>query len=162
MRRLFLAAVLVFGLTSSVGAGFEEGATAYKRGDYAIALYEWRPLAEKGHADARNNLGFMYQRGLGVAQDIHEAARWYRLAAEQGAAIAQHNIGLMYEYGVGVPPDYVQAHKWLSLAVSWAQTIRIRDMAVKNRDLIARKMTPAQIREAQRLARYWKPKPSTP
>jgi hypothetical protein len=29
--------------------------------------------------------------------------------------------------------------------------------SVKNRDLLAQKMTPAQIAEAQRLAREWKP-----
>ena len=33
-----------------------------------------------------------------------------------------------------------------------------RDLAVKNRDIIAPKMTAAQIAEAQRLARDWKPK----
>jgi hypothetical protein len=30
--------------------------------------------------------------------------------------------------------------------------------AVKNRDIVASKMTPAQLAEAQRLAREWKPK----
>ena len=34
----------------------------------------------------------------------------------------------------------------------------IRDTAVRNRDIVAAKMTPAQIAEAQRLAREWKPK----
>ena len=34
-----------------------------------------------------------------------------------------------------------------------------RDKAVKNRDRVAAKMTPAQIAEAQKLAREWKPKP---
>ncbi len=33
-----------------------------------------------------------------------------------------------------------------------------RDQAVKDRDVVASKMTPAQIAEAQRLAREWKPK----
>ncbi len=33
-----------------------------------------------------------------------------------------------------------------------------RDAAVKNRDIVAKKMTPAQIAEAQKLAREWKPK----
>ncbi len=31
-------------------------------------------------------------------------------------------------------------------------------IAVKNRDIVAKKMTPAQISEAQKLAREWKPK----
>ena len=34
-----------------------------------------------------------------------------------------------------------------------------RDSAVRNRDIVAAKMTPAQIAEAQKLAREWKPKP---
>ncbi len=33
-----------------------------------------------------------------------------------------------------------------------------RDIAVKNRDHVAKMMTPAQISEAQKLAREWKPK----
>jgi hypothetical protein len=33
-----------------------------------------------------------------------------------------------------------------------------RDKAVKNRDIVAMRMTPAQISEAQKLAREWKPK----
>ncbi len=33
-----------------------------------------------------------------------------------------------------------------------------RDLAVENRDLIEDRMTPAQVAEAQRLAREWKPK----
>jgi hypothetical protein len=33
----------------------------------------------------------------------------------------------------------------------------IRDMAATDRDTVAAKMTPAQIAEAQRMAREWKP-----
>ena len=32
--------------------GLEEGLAAYKRGDYATGLREWRPLAEQGDAQA--------------------------------------------------------------------------------------------------------------
>jgi hypothetical protein len=35
-------------------------------------------------------------------------------------------------------------------------------MAVKNRDKLAILMTPAQIAEAQRMAREWVPKPASP
>jgi TPR repeat protein len=59
-----------------------------------------------------------------------------------------------------VPQDYVQAHKWLNLAASRfpASEKENRDKAVKYRDLATAKMTPAQIAEAQKLAREWKPK----
>ena len=58
----------------------------------------------------------------------------------------------------GVPQDYVQAHMWLNLAASRHPPGEDRDDAVKNRDWVAKGMTPAQISEAQKLAREWKPK----
>ncbi len=39
-------------LTAPAWADYEAGAVAYKRGDYATALHEWQPLAERGHATA--------------------------------------------------------------------------------------------------------------
>jgi hypothetical protein len=59
----------------------------------------------------------------------------------------------MYYNGQGVTQDYVQAHMWYNLAVS-----KGHENATKNRDNVAKKMTPAQIAEAQRLAREWQPK----
>ncbi len=43
-----LCAGFTLGLTAPAWAGFDEGEEAYKRGDYATALREWRPLAERG------------------------------------------------------------------------------------------------------------------
>jgi hypothetical protein len=37
-----------------------------------------------------------------------------------------------------------------------------RDLAIKSRALVAVEMTPAQIAEAQKRAREWKPKPTPP
>ncbi len=80
----------------------------------------------------------------------------YAKAAEQGHPNAQFILGLMYERGIDVPQDYVEAHKWINLAA--AQEFIRQEGAVKAREMVARKMTPAQIAEAQRLAREWKPK----
>jgi uncharacterized protein len=57
----------------------------------------------------------------------------------------------MYAKGQGVPQDYVSAHMWYSLAAAEGLTD-----AAKERDTVAAQMTPAQIAEAQRLAREWK------
>ena len=86
------------------------------------------------------------------------AFAWYRLAAEQGDASAQNNLGFMYGKGRGVTQDYVQAHKWYNLAASRLLPGEDRDRAAKNRDTAEANMTPAQVTEAQRLAREWKPK----
>ena len=100
----------------------------------------------------------MYRYGRGVPQDYTEAVRWYRLAAEQSNANAQYNLGIMYYYGWGVPKDYVQSHIWSNLAASRLSPGERRDNAVMNRDAAAMFITPAQLAEAQRLAREWKPK----
>ena len=64
----------------------------------------------------------------------------------------------MYEHGQGVPQDYVSAHMWLNLAAApQATDSAARDQAAKERDMLAAKMTPAQIAEAQRIASEWKP-----
>ena len=52
MNRALLAAVLSLSLTTSAWAGMDEGLAAYERGDYATALEEFRPLAERGSAAA--------------------------------------------------------------------------------------------------------------
>ena len=130
------------------------GATAYRGGDYALQL----PLAELGNAAAQYKLGVMYDQGQGVPQDYAQALSWYRKAADQEYAIAQMHIGSMYYDGRGVPKDHAQAHMWFNLAASRATDAETRDIAAKDRDDIAAKMTPDQIAEAQRMVREWAPK----
>jgi uncharacterized protein len=130
--------------------------------DYAEAVKWYRLAADQGNAQAQTNLGVMYYEGQGVPQDYAEAAKWYRLAADQDNADGQYNLGIMYAKGRtgGLPPDFVKAHMWLNLAASrylaWEK--ELRDDAIKSRDFVASRMTPAQIAEAQKLAREWKPK----
>ncbi len=58
-----LCAGFTLGLTAPAWAGVDEGEATYKRGDYATALGELRPLAEQGHAEAQYNLGVMSAKG---------------------------------------------------------------------------------------------------
>jgi TPR repeat protein len=128
--------------------------------DYAEAAKWYRKAAEQGDADAQYNLALFYYNGQGVPQDYAEAAKWYRRAAEQGNTKAQLNLGFMYGTGQGVPQDHVLAHMWYNIAASRFSVLEkeARENAVKNKDIAASRMTPAQIAEAQRLAREWKPK----
>ena len=121
--------------------------------DYAQAVKWYRLAADQGYAKAQFNLGVMYESGEGVPQDYAQAAKWFRLAADQGLAEAQYNLGVMYANGEGVPQDYAQAHMWLNLAAAQGN-----ESGKKGRDLVAGKMTPQQIDQAQELARNWKPK----
>lgn len=107
----------------------------------------------QGQAKAQFNLGTLYFNGEGVPKDYQQALRWFRLAADQGEAVAQTKIAIMYDDGQGVPHDIVQAHKWYSLAATNGDK-----PAAELRNATANQMTPAQIAEAQKLAREWKPK----
>ncbi len=116
--------------------------------------------ASQGDAPAQFNLGVMYAEGRGVPQDDAEAVHWYRLAADRSHAQAQYNLALSYAKGEGVSPDYVSAHMWFNLAAVHfpASDVRNYELAVRNRSLVAKKMTREQISEAQNLAREWKPR----
>ena len=121
--------------------------------DYAKAVAWYGKAAEQGDAYAQYNLGVAYREGLGVKQDYDKAADWFIKAANQGVIEVQFSLAGMYFMGQGVPQDYVEAHKWWNLSASLGE-----NDAAAARDEAARKMTPAQIAEAQRLAREWKPK----
>ncbi len=124
-----LCAGFTLGLTAPGWAGMWEGKAAYKRGDYATALREWRPLAEQGSAKAQVTLGLAYGIGLGVPRDLVQTHMWLNLAASR------------------LPPG---KHR--------DTAAKSRDKAVEHSDIVAATMTPAHISEAQKLAREWRPK----
>ena len=68
-----------------------------------------------------------------------------------------HDLGVIYAKGLGVPTDYVRAHMWFSLSAARGEKI-----AVSTLEMAERQMTPAQITEAQKLARDWKPATQRP
>ncbi|MGA2147672.1 MAG: tetratricopeptide repeat protein [Bryobacteraceae bacterium] len=129
--------------------------------DYAEAIRWFRQAAEQGNAKAQFSLAFRYEQGQEVPRNYAEAIRWYRKAAEQGEPHAQFNLGVMYAKGQGVPQDYVQGYLWIDLGTSRSSGEAQRKFAA-DRDRLGKAMTAQQIREAQRLAREWKPKAGTP
>jgi TPR repeat protein len=96
---------------------------------------------------AQKNLGYMYSRGTGVAQDFKEAAKLYLLAAEQGQPDAQFLLGAMYALGGGLPGDTVQAYAWYNLAGANGQAD-----ATSEKETLGKEMTPEQINRAQDLS----------
>ncbi|MDG6234934.1 sel1 repeat family protein, partial [Glaesserella parasuis] len=49
-----------------------------KQQNYQAAFPMFKELAEQGIAEAQFNLGLMYEKGDGVNQDYHQAAKWYQ------------------------------------------------------------------------------------
>jgi len=143
------SAQLMLGLMYEIGRGVPE--------DDAEAVKWYRKAAEQGNDIAQYNLGHLYLIGKGVPKNYAEAVKWYRKAAEQGYAGAQNSLGVMYGFGKGVPEDYVEAYKWANLAA--AQGF---EEGQKSKNILAKKMTPQQIAEAQRLSAAFKPRKETP
>ena len=140
----------------SWSADFDKGLAAYKRGDYATAIREWRPLAEQEHACAQFNLRVMYERGEGVVQDYGQAVQWYRRrAAEQGYAMAQNNLGVMYGLGDSVLQNYVTAYRWRNIARPNGNKSRMLLDALEQL-MIKDQIAEAQQRASDRMANRYK------
>jgi TPR repeat protein len=147
-------------LTASLMLVAIEGATsaepclaADEKGEYSAteAVQCLRQEAVQGNDLAQYLLGSDYHAGCcDLPQNYAEALKWYRRAADQGNSGAQFVLGGMHAKGEGVPTDFVRAHMWFNLAAAQGTS-----HAAEFRDAVAQRMTPAQIAEAQRLAREW-------
>jgi uncharacterized protein len=95
-----VAFALSLAVASPALADVKTGVEAWSRGEYPLALKEWRPLAINGDADAQFNMGQAYKLGRGVPLDLQQAEDWYRKAALQGHMQAEDNFGLvMFQNG---------------------------------------------------------------
>ncbi len=59
---------------------------------YPEALKLFLKAAEKGNSWAQANLGHMHDYGLGVKEDLEEAAKWYLLSAAQGNEYSKNRV----------------------------------------------------------------------
>ena len=99
-------------------AGLKEGYEALARQDYAAAVKQYRPLAERGDAEAQYRIGRMYEFGKGYPKDQAQGIAWIRKAAAQNHADAQQELGVIYATGDGVKQDDVQAVAWFRRAAT--------------------------------------------
>lgn len=114
VRRISLCAFSILLCASfSAGADLAVGKRAYEQKDYAAALKELTPLAEKGDAGAQVILGKMYWQGQGVLKDTDQAVKWFKASAVQGNAEAQFYLGSFY---LLPHKDITEGVKWLRLS----------------------------------------------
>ena len=100
----------------------------------------------------------LYARGAGIPRNSEEAVKWYLKAAKQGQVDAQYDLATAYYMGDrGVARDDKTAFVWLTIALPSLRGV-IREFAIGKRDLIAEKLTPEQLAEAQKIAAEWKPR----
>jgi TPR repeat protein len=91
---------------------WNQGIARYRAGDHAGAAKIILQAAQAGYPLALYEMGYLYENGDGVAQNMAEAARWYTLGAAQGEPSAEAALGQLYEDGNTVPNDWVSAATW--------------------------------------------------
>ncbi len=179
-----LTVAVLAGLAAPAWADYESALSALKSGgDVGAACKEITALADDGDAAAMYSLSDFYKNGTCGTKDAALARKWHRSAAEHGDAYAQMTLGSIYRIGAeGLAKDYVLAYQWYALAASaakprskatsgdaLAQLLALTGsanfgdtaadlQAAAQRDRMAKKMTPAQIKKAKELVRDWTPK----
>ena len=131
--KYLVAAGLLFSSASPLWAqSVKAGIDAWQHADYAGAVAIWRPLAEKGDADAEFNLGQAYRLGRGVPTNLATAKTWLERAANQGHVDAQTTLGLLlFQNG-----DQAEGLKWLKKAADQgeARALLVYGTALVNGD----------------------------
>ena len=102
MRRV-LATLILLCLSTGARAEFMAAMRAIERGHYVTAERALRKPAGRGDPRSQNNLGYLYEHGLGVPQSYAEARSWYSRAAVAGLPEAKYNLAILYHYGLGTP-----------------------------------------------------------
>ncbi|TCK05852.1 hypothetical protein CLV83_2786 [Marinobacterium mangrovicola] len=88
----------------------------FKMANYEIAQQMWLSIDGSARAEARFNLGILYDDGLGVEADLHRALAYYREAALAGSRSASYRLGLLYLRDPRMATDIDEARYWLSRA----------------------------------------------
>lgn len=125
--------------------------------DCVEGIYWNRKAAEQGHVKAQERLGLAYSSGFCIPRDNAEAFKWYSLAAEQGDLGAMLAVGDAYYRGQGTKQDYAKAYKWLSLSAPKSPNNYLYPLAT-----LDSRFTAQQREEGLRMAREWKPSPTSP
>jgi TPR repeat protein len=125
---------------------------------------EARPWYEKAaaqrHALATNNLAYLYDLGLGVAQDRQQAFRLYSRAADLGWAEAMWNLANMYGAGqLDGPPDLLQACIWTFRASRFAlpREQRLQMEVRRVTPILERRLSSVEMRTCREQSESWAP-----
>jgi len=101
--------------------------------------------AEGGDPVAQFLLGWhLCSQPEASAQELRQAAGWFRAAATKGHSVSMANLGRLYLHGQGLPQDYVLSYMWLTLAQSIGLSGILEDSTA-----LRQRMTAAQINDSQ-------------
>lgn len=115
MKRILVLLVVLFSIGFSKDLT-ELGKEAYNKGDYQKAAQLFQKACDGGNAGDCNNLGVLYENGLGVRQDYQKATEFYQKACDGGDAVGCSILGSLYQNGQGVRQSFSTAKQYYGKA----------------------------------------------
>lgn len=82
-----------------IGLGYMALSPDTKKFEPAKAFELFKKAADAGDAEAMFELGKLYEKGIGTAQNVPEALKLYRQSADLGFADAINDLGFLYYQG---------------------------------------------------------------
>lgn len=93
---------------------FEQASVEWEAGNLLSAFELFQRSAAQGDPASQNNVGYFYDKGLGVKADREKAKFWYKKAIENGEMSACSNLASLYiSHG-----EIDSAIHWLGKAIS--------------------------------------------
>ena len=93
--------------------GLENAFKLLDAGNCVDALSQFKKAAKMGNLAAQNNVGMIYDEGLGVQKDFQLAQKWYQKAAEGGLPESQYNLAAV----ILIPTNNVTVNPFLPLPI---------------------------------------------
>ena len=103
---------------------FRQGCRQWDRGDTSRAFSSFLAGARAGDSSSQLNLGYFYDRGLGVVASQEKALHWYLRAWKQGNASAAANIATIHRDRGSMR----RAIRWFGLALRHGNTDSALDL----------------------------------
>lgn len=125
--------------------------------DYAEAAKWYLMAAERGDLNSQETIALFYWSGKGIPANRVRAHMWANLAVVGEQSYSEDRVSALnaINAGPGTPEEKGLAIQILS--IKRPERSSFAEMVFGMRKSIEASMTPAQIAEAQRLAREWKP-----
>jgi len=105
-----------------------------KEKKYNQALKNYMKIAQEGMI-AKYNIGYMYEKGMGVKKNLSTAVAFYKMSADDGYAPAALLVGNAYLKGIGVQKNLQKAIYYYQISAKGGNKEAIKILKIINKDL---------------------------